>query len=54
MSGTTDKIKGNVKETAGAATGNERLEAEGRHDNMAGRIKDVIGDLVDKLRGKGK
>lgn len=59
MSGTADNIKGNVKETAGAVTGNEQLENEGKADQVAGKLKDAVDDVkdavegaIDKARGK--
>ena len=36
MSGTTEKIKGTVKEAVGKVTGNERLETEGQTDQVKG------------------
>ena len=57
--GTADNIKGNVKETAGAITGDDQLKAEGKNDQLAGKVKDAFSDVkdaatgaVDKLRGK--
>ncbi len=59
MSGTTDNVKGNIKETAGAVTGDEQLEAEGKGDQVAGKVKNAAGDVkdaaegaIDKVRGK--
>ncbi|MCW3038962.1 MAG: hypothetical protein JWM31_867 [Solirubrobacterales bacterium] len=59
MSGTADNVKGNIKETAGAVTGDEQLENEGKADQLAGKLKDVVGDVkdvaegaIDKARGK--
>ncbi len=59
MSGTADNIKGNVKETAGAVTGDKQLENEGKGDQIAGKLKDAAGDVkdaveggIDKARGK--
>lgn len=50
-----DKAKGKVKETAGVATGDRELEAEGKKDTAKGHIKEaaedvkrVIKDAVDK------
>jgi uncharacterized protein YjbJ (UPF0337 family) len=37
MSGTTDEIKGRVKEAGGVLTGNERLKNEGRLDQAVGK-----------------
>ncbi|MFE2015822.1 CsbD family protein [Streptomyces sp. NPDC059491] len=36
-----EKGKGKIKETVGKATGNERLEAEGRADRMKGKVEEV-------------
>ena len=41
---------GSVKEAAGKATGNERLEAEGVADRVAGKIQKGVGDLKDAAR----
>ncbi len=40
MSGTTDKIKGRVKEAIGALTDDDSLKAEGKLDQKTGKIKD--------------
>lgn len=50
MSGTTDKIKGRVKEVVGALTNNKRLKNEGKVDQASGVIKDRIGKVVDKVK----
>ncbi|MCB8901742.1 MULTISPECIES: CsbD family protein [unclassified Streptomyces] len=39
---TVQKGKGTVKEAAGRATGNERLEAEGKADQMAAEARAAI------------
>ncbi|QXJ22886.1 CsbD family protein [Actinomadura graeca] len=36
---TGDKLKGKAKEVAGKVTGNERLEAEGKNDQVKGDLK---------------
>ena len=41
----TDKAKGRVKETAGAATGDRDLEAEGKKDTAKGHIKGAVEDV---------
>ena len=41
----TDKLKGRVKETAGVATGDRELEAEGKKDTLKGNIKGVAEDV---------
>jgi uncharacterized protein YjbJ (UPF0337 family) len=50
MSGTTDKIKGRVKETIGVATGNKRLKDEGRTDQAVGKVKKAVGRVLDKAK----
>ena len=61
--GTWDKAKGNVKETAGEATGDRDMEREGRMDqakaggkralgnvkDAAGKVKEDLGDGADNL-----
>ena len=48
--GTTDRIKGRVKEAAGALTDDEELKREGQTDKAAGKIKDSVNDAVDRVR----
>jgi len=58
MSGSsTDKIKGRVKEAAGALTGDEKLKKEGQLDQAAAEVKEAVEGVVDKakeLLGGGK
>ena len=46
--GTTDDIKGRVKEAAGDLTDNEDLKREGKADRATGKVKDVLDDAKDK------
>ena len=41
----TDKAKGRVKETVGAATGDRELEAEGKADTAKGKVKGGIEEV---------
>ena len=50
VEGAIDKGVGAVKEAAGKATGNERLEAEGAAEKVAGKIQKGVGDLKDAAR----
>lgn len=50
MSGTTDKIKGRVKEAAGVVTDNQRLKDEGRTDEVVGTVKKAINRVIDKAK----
>jgi uncharacterized protein YjbJ (UPF0337 family) len=50
MSGKTDKIKGRVKEAAGAITGDDKLRREGKIDQAAGKTKEAVEKVVDKTK----
>ncbi|MCP1539632.1 CsbD family protein [Methylorubrum extorquens] len=66
MSSTTDKIKGlaneaagNVKQGIGNVTGNDKLVAEGKVQELKGEAQKTVGDvkdgaknLADKVTGK--
>ncbi len=53
-SGTSDKIKGRVKEAAADLTGNRRLKNEGRVDQASGKVKDTVERVVDKVKQKSR
>ena len=48
--GAAKDIKGSMKQAAGKATGNERLEAEGTADRIEGKIQKGVGALKDAAR----
>ncbi len=48
MSGTTDKVKGRVEEAAGVLTNDRKLKNRGKMDQAAGKVKDAIGETIDK------
>jgi uncharacterized protein YjbJ (UPF0337 family) len=50
MSGTSDKIKGRVKEAVGALTDDQRLKREGKLDQATGKIKKAVERVVDKAK----
>lgn len=50
MSGTSDKIKGRVKEAVGALTDNQGLKNKGRRDQIAGKIKIAVEKVIDKAK----
>ena len=50
MSGTTDKIKGSVKETVGKVTGDKHTEAEGKADKVKGHIKDAAEEAKEAMK----
>ena len=45
--GTWDKAKGKVKETAGKASNDRGLEAEGRRDQVKGGTEKAVGKVKD-------
>ena len=46
------KVKGQVKEAAGRATGDRRLEAEGRSDKTRANLKQAGEKVKDAVRGR--
>jgi uncharacterized protein YjbJ (UPF0337 family) len=50
IKGAADKVKGAIKETAGKATGNDRLVAEGKADKVEGAVRQAVGDVKDAGR----
>jgi uncharacterized protein YjbJ (UPF0337 family) len=47
-----DKAKGKAKTVAGAATGNERLEAEGHLDQAKGKARNVFKGAKKSVKKK--
>ena len=50
IEGAAKNIGGKIKEAAGKVTGDEKLKAEGRADQVAGKVQNVVGGLKDTLR----
>jgi uncharacterized protein YjbJ (UPF0337 family) len=51
MAGTTDKVKGAVKEGAGKLTGDKRTEAAGKTDQAKGEAKDAASNVKEGAKG---
>ena len=49
-SGTTDKVKGRVKEAAGVLTGDRKLKNEGKADQTIGGAKKSAERFLDKAK----
>lgn len=49
-SGTIDKVKGRVKEAAGALSDDDELRREGKTDQAAGSVKNAVEKVVDKVK----
>lgn len=45
VNGRARTVKGKTKEVAGKITGNEKLEQEGRVDQVSGKVESGYGDL---------
>ncbi len=57
MAGTMDKIKGSVKDAVGSATGNTRMQAEGKTDKAKGHAEDIADRMskgADKVSDAAK
>ncbi|WP_443066774.1 CsbD family protein [Streptomyces sp. NBC_01255] len=46
-----EKAKGKLKEAAGKVTGNKRLEAEGRTDQMKGKVREAVEAVRERAKG---
>jgi uncharacterized protein YjbJ (UPF0337 family) len=49
--GSAKQIKGAVKQAAGWAIGDAKLESDGRADKIEGKIQNALGGLKDTLKG---
>ena len=52
--GAFDEIKGKAKEAAGKVTGNERLEDEGKADQVKSDVADAVKDGANTVVGSFK
>jgi uncharacterized protein YjbJ (UPF0337 family) len=50
VKGAAQNLKGKAKEAAGKITGDEKLKAEGRGDQVAGKVRNVVGGVRDAFR----
>lgn len=50
LKGAADKASGAAKEALGKATGNKKLEAEGKLDKAKGEARGVVGDAKDAMK----
>jgi uncharacterized protein YjbJ (UPF0337 family) len=49
-SGKSDEIKGRFKEAAGSLTDDKKLKREGQLDQAAGKAKQKLDEVVDKVK----
>lgn len=50
IEGAAKNLGGNIKEAAGKVTGDEKLKAEGRAEQVEGKVQNAVGGLKDTLR----
>jgi len=50
IKGMADQAKGSVKDALGKATGDTKLEAEGKIDKAKGKVENAVGGAKDTLR----
>lgn len=50
IKGAAKDAKGSIKEAAGKATGDTRLEAEGAAEKTAGKVQKGVGELKEAAR----
>ena len=50
VKGTADKVKGQIKDTAGKVTGDKKLESEGKLDKAKGSAHKIAGDVKDAVK----
>ena len=48
--GSAKQIKGTIKELVGKATGDAKLESEGKADKVEGKIQNAVGGIKDTVR----
>ena len=52
LKGSMKEAKGNIKEAAGKALGDEKLKREGQADQVEGKVQNAVGGIKDALKGK--
>lgn len=50
VAGVAKEMKGAVKDAAGKAVGNKKLQAEGKADKIAGKVQKTYGDAKEKIK----
>ena len=50
IKGAAQQVKGNVKEIAGKAIGDAKLQGEGKADKAEGKIRNAVGGVKDAVR----
>ncbi|MFF7726633.1 CsbD family protein [Streptomyces sp. NPDC008001] len=46
------QVKGKLKESAGSATGDKKMEAEGRAEKLSGKVQESAEKTKKSMRGR--
>ena len=52
IEGAAKNIGGNIKEGVGKITGDEKLKAEGRAEQVEGKVQNTVGGIKDAVNEK--
>jgi uncharacterized protein YjbJ (UPF0337 family) len=52
IEGAAKNIGGKIKEAAGKVTGDTKMQAEGKADQVEGKVQNTVGGVKDGLRDK--
>ena len=52
VKGAANQAKGKIKEAAGKAVGDPKLQSEGAADKIKGKVQSAVGGVKDALRDK--
>jgi uncharacterized protein YjbJ (UPF0337 family) len=52
IAGAAKQMKGAIKETAGKAVGDAKLQADGKADKIEGKVQNAVGGVKDALKRK--
>ncbi len=50
IKGALDQAKGAVKDVVGGLTGDQKMQAEGKADKLAGKTESTVGGVKDTAR----
>jgi uncharacterized protein YjbJ (UPF0337 family) len=52
IEGSANQAKGKIKEAAGKAVGDSKLQSEGVADQVKGKVQNAVGGFKDAIKGK--
>jgi uncharacterized protein YjbJ (UPF0337 family) len=50
IQGSAEQAKGKIKETVGKATGDAKLQGEGKADQVSGKFQNAVGGMKDAAK----